>query len=62
MQTLSQQLMRQGKKEGIKEGIKEGKNEEKRETARLMLMDDCPIEFIMKYTGLNEKEIKSLLN
>jgi predicted transposase/invertase (TIGR01784 family) len=54
MKTLAQQFIRQGKKEG--------KKEEKRETARLMLMDDCSIEMVMKYTGLSEEEIKSLMN
>jgi predicted transposase/invertase (TIGR01784 family) len=58
MPTLAQRLRDEGKHEGIKEGIKE----EKLETARRMLHDDFPIESIIKYTGLTEKEIKALLN
>jgi hypothetical protein len=44
------------------EGIKEGIKEEKLETARRMLHDDFPIESIIKYTGLTEKEIRALIN
>ena len=50
MQTLAQQLKREGKKE------------EKLETARRMLLDDFPIEKVIKYTGLTEKEVKALMN
>jgi predicted transposase/invertase (TIGR01784 family) len=50
MQTLAQQL----KKEGIKEVIKE--------TAKRMLLDNISIEKVIKYTGLTEKEIKTLIN
>jgi predicted transposase/invertase (TIGR01784 family) len=66
MQTLAQQLKREGIKEGIKEGkregIREGIKEEKLETAKRMLMDDISIETVIKYTGLTEKEVKALMN
>ncbi len=58
MPTLAQRLRDEGRHEGMKEGIKE----EKLETARRMLHDDFPIESIIKYTGLTEKEIKALMN
>ena len=54
MPSLAQRLMDEGKEKGIKE--------EKRETARRMLNDDFPIESIVKYTGLTEKEVKELMN
>ncbi len=74
MPTLAQRLRdegrQEGRTEGIKEGIKEGRTEGikegikegKLETARRMLHDDFPIESIIKYTGLTEKEIKALMN
>jgi hypothetical protein len=46
------------KKEGEKRGEKKGMIK----TAKKMLEDDVSIENIIKYTGLTEKEIKSLLN
>ena len=45
-----------------KEGKKEGKREGMREAARRMLHDGVSFEDIIKYTGLTEKDIKSLLN
>jgi predicted transposase/invertase (TIGR01784 family) len=58
--------MKEGIKEGILEGIKEGRSEgrkeEKLETARRMLHDNFPIEGIIKYTGLTEREIRALMN
>jgi predicted transposase/invertase (TIGR01784 family) len=54
MPSLAQQLK--------KEGRKEGKKEEKLETAKRMLLDDISIEKVIRYTGLTEKEIKSLMN
>lgn len=44
-----------------KAGKKEGKKEQAKETARKMLEDDFSLESISKYTGLSEKEIKSLM-
>lgn len=58
MPTLAQRWRDEGRQEGIKEGI----TEEKLETAKRMLNDDFPIESIIKYTGLTEKEIKALMN
>ena len=70
MPTLAERLrdegrregMEKGMKEGIKEGMKEGMKEGKLETVRRMLSDDVPIETIIKYTGLTEKEIKALMH
>lgn len=45
-----------------KEGKKEGKKEEKIEAARRMLNDGITIEKIAKYTGLTEKEVKTLMH
>jgi predicted transposase/invertase (TIGR01784 family) len=46
----------------IEQGIEQGTANKAKETARQMLNDDIPIERIIKYTGLTEKEIKELLN
>lgn len=46
----------------IEQGIEQGTAKKAKETARQMLNDDIPIERIIKYTGLTEKEIKELLN
>jgi predicted transposase/invertase (TIGR01784 family) len=62
MPTLAQRLRDEGRQEGRMEGRTEGKKEEKLETARRMLHDDFPIESIIKYTGLTEKEIRALMN
>ena len=50
MQTLAQQLK------------KEGKKEEKRETAKRMLLNNFPVEQVITITGLTEKEVKALMN
>ncbi len=54
MQTLAQQLKREGKREGMEVKAKE--------TAKRMLEDGLPIERISKYTGLTEKEVKALMS
>ena len=54
MQTLAQQLKREGKREGMEVKAKE--------TAKRMLEDGLPIETISKYTGLTEKEVKALMS
>jgi predicted transposase/invertase (TIGR01784 family) len=41
---------------------KEGEEKKAKDTAKRMLEDGVSIENIAKYTGLTEKEIKSLLN
>ncbi len=46
----------------IEEGEKKGMEKAKLETARRMINDDFPIETIIKYTELTEKEIKRLMN
>ena len=44
----------------IEEGRNEGIRETKLETAKKMLKDKLSIDMISKYTGLSEKEIRSL--
>ncbi len=51
-----------GEQKGEKKGEKKGVKKEKLETARRMINDDYPIETIIKYTELTEKEIKRLMN
>ncbi|MEJ2629339.1 MAG: hypothetical protein P8078_12390 [bacterium] len=50
MQTLAQQLKKEGKKEALKE------------TAKRMLLNDYPLEEVINITGLTEKEVKKLMN
>jgi len=58
MPSLAQRLIDQGRDQGIEQGTKNNA----KETARRMLNDDFPIESIVKYTGLTEKEVRALLN
>ena len=51
-----------GKREGIKEGIKEGEEIKKYEIVRNMLNGKLPIEKIMLYSGLTEKQILNIKN
>jgi hypothetical protein len=53
---------RDARKEGEKRGEKRGKKEGKKETAKQMLLDNIPIEKVVKYTGLTEKEVRSLMH
>jgi len=66
MPTLAQQFKEEFREEFIEtlgpKLKKEGEKKEKYDTARRMLMDDFSLEKVMKYTGLTEKEIKSLMN
>ena len=50
----------EGMEEGRAEGKIEGKTEEKNSIAVKMMKGGMPIEQIMQFTGLSEKEIKSL--
>ncbi len=61
-QRLREEGREQGEKIGVKKGVKKGVKEGVKETARRMLNDDLPIESIVKYTGLTEKEVKELLH
>jgi predicted transposase/invertase (TIGR01784 family) len=45
-----------------KEGKIEGMEKKAKETAKKMLEDGLPIETILKYTGLTEKEVKELMS
>jgi len=40
----------------------EGKEQKAKETAKQMLLDNIPIEKVVKYTGLTEKEVKVLMH
>jgi len=65
MPTLAQQFKEEFKEEFMQtmgpQLKNEGKIEEKKETAKQMLLDNLPIEQVMKYTGLTEKEVKALM-
>ena len=52
----------EGEIAGIRKGKIEGKLEGKLETAKRMLNSGVTIEDIVKYTGLNEKEVRKLLH
>jgi len=54
--------LRDERNEGKREGKIEGKKEGKKETARQMLLDNIPVEKVVKYTGLTEKEVKALMH
>jgi predicted transposase/invertase (TIGR01784 family) len=58
MPSLAQRLIEQG----IEQGIEKGTKENAKEVAKRMLNDDIPIATISKYTGLSEKEIRSLMS
>ncbi|MCP5102130.1 MAG: Rpn family recombination-promoting nuclease/putative transposase [bacterium] len=62
MPSLAQRLREEGERVGVKKGMKEGEKKRAKEAARQMLNDDLPIESIVKYTGLTEKEVKELLH
>ena len=69
MPTLAQQFKEEFKEEFMKtmgsqfkdEGKAEGKKEGKKEIAKKMLLDNFPVEQVIKYTGLTEKEVKALM-
>ena len=46
----------------LRDEREEGKKEGKKETAKQMLLDNIPIEKVVKYTGLTEKEVKALMH
>jgi predicted transposase/invertase (TIGR01784 family) len=62
MPSLAQRLREEGERVGVKKGVKEGEKKKAKESARRMLDDDFPVESIVKYTGLTEKEVKELLH
>ncbi|MCP5049774.1 MAG: hypothetical protein GY940_21580 [bacterium] len=62
MPSLAQRLRDEGKEKWIKEGKREAMQETKKEMANQMLNAGEPIEKIIRYTGLTEKEIKDLMN
>ena len=45
----------------MENGKAEGHEESSSETARLMLADHEPIEIIVKYSGLTEKQVRELM-
>jgi len=54
--------MKRGIEKGERIGIERGMKNGKLETAKRMLNRGVSIEDIMLYTGLTEKEVRSLLN
>jgi predicted transposase/invertase (TIGR01784 family) len=54
--TVEQQLIEKGRKEGREEG----ERKKAIETAKKMKNDGVEINIIMKYTGLNKKDIEKL--
>ena len=58
MPSLAQRLMDEGKEKWMREGVKK----KAREMARRMLDADSPIEDIVKFTDLTEKEVKELMS
>jgi predicted transposase/invertase (TIGR01784 family) len=54
MPTLAQRLRDEGKEQWMKEG--------KLETARRMLNDSISVENVVKYTGLTEQEVRTLMH
>jgi predicted transposase/invertase (TIGR01784 family) len=56
------EAIKQEKSNLLKQGKLEGKFEEKFEIARAMLVEGSTISFIMKVTGLSQKEIEQLRN
>ena len=62
MATLGPQLRKEGERRGEKRGVKIGEERARLETAKRMLHSGVTVEDIIKYTGLTEKDIKSLMN
>ena len=54
--------MKEGIKEGIKEGMEEGRKEKALEIAKMLILENTPMEKVAKYTGLPLEEIKRLKN
>jgi len=52
----------EGKREGEKIGEKKGIEKKAKETAMQMLLDNIPVEKVVKYTGLTEKEVEALMH
>ena len=50
------------KEEGITIGLEQGKSEEKLSFAKQMLLDNEPMDKIIKYTGLSKEDITKLKN
>jgi predicted transposase/invertase (TIGR01784 family) len=62
MPTLAQRLRKEGEKIGEARGEARGIKKERFEMARRLLMDDMSVENVMKYTGLTEAEVRSVMN
>ncbi len=64
MQTLAQRYRDEGAKKSEEKLAQERQKfkQEKLKAAKQMLADDMPIEKIVKYTGLTEKEVRALLH
>lgn len=62
MPTLAQQFKEEFKEEFMQTIGPELKKEGKKEIAKQMLLDNFPVEQVIKYTGLTEKEVKALMH
>ncbi len=54
------EALAKGRTEGLAEGEARGRTEGKRETAKNMLAENAPIDFICRVTGLSQKVIQGL--
>lgn len=50
----------EGRQEGLEEGLAKGERKKQIEIARQMMSDGMPLEVILKYTGLSEKDLNQL--
>ncbi len=52
--------LQDGRKEGLAEGLAEGIDQQKMRTARMMLEDGEPTDKIVRYTGLDKRQVERL--
>ena len=62
METLAQRLRAEGEKRGEKRGERRGKKKGNLETAKRMLNSGLTVKDIVTFTGLSEKEVRTLIN
>ena len=58
--TIAQQLIQKGRQEGEQKGRQEGERAKAQAMAKSMLLDDEPLDKILRYTGLSMDEIALL--
>jgi DNA repair protein RadC len=56
----SKQKIKESLEKGLKEGVEQGRKQEVEQIARQMLQDGTPMEHIVRWTGLTDKEIQKL--